>query len=146
MWREGCLRPCGLLQLEHRTRIAWMDRVTIAAASCEVPDRTVEKLCIPRFSPQDAQVNCKSLNVPPTIDLPPCNCGIARSLAAHDLINLEYSMSQDFLPLTTDLAAISDEEVLRNWAGCGPLFPSLLTASGKSLSNVWFLSVPWHRP
>ena len=90
-----------------------MDRVTIAAAGCEVPDRTVEELSIPRFSPQDAQVNCRSLYVPPTIDLPPCICGIARSLAAHDLINLENSMSQDFLPLTTDLATISDEDLAK---------------------------------
>jgi len=112
-WREGGLRSCGLSQLEHRTLLAWMDRVTIVTASCEVPDRTVENLCIPRFSPQETPVNCKSLYVPPAIDLPPCICGIARSLAAHDLINLEYSMSQDFLPLTTDLAAISDEDLAK---------------------------------
>ena len=70
-WREGGLRSCGLSQLEHRTLLAWMDRVTIVTASCEVPDRTVENLCIPRFSPQEAPVNCKSLYVPPAIDLPP---------------------------------------------------------------------------
>ena len=66
----------------------------------------VEKLLAPCLSSQDAQVNCKSLHDLPSIDLPPCVCGFARSLAAHDLINLEYSTSRGFLPPITDLAAI----------------------------------------
>ena len=92
-----------------------MDRAH-AAAACKVPYQIVEKLmtvyhCI---SPQDAHVNCISLHAAPSIDLPQCICGVARSFAVHDLINLEYSMSLAFLPLTADLAAISDEDLAKN--------------------------------
>ena len=66
------------------------------------------------------------------------------------MINLKYSMSQDFLPLTTDLAEISDEDLAKELSRVLAIVSVTLdcnvTASGKSLSNVWFLSVPWHRP
>ena len=89
-----------------------MDRVPTALAAGEGPDRTVEKLGISCPSPQGAQVSCMSLHAAPSIDLPTCICGVARSLAAHDLVSLEYSMSRALLPLTAYLAAISDAAIV----------------------------------
>ena len=127
-WREGCLRSCGLSKLEHQALLAWLDRVTIASASAtgQAPDRTLDKLTGSGINPQDAHVNCMSLPAPPSIDLPPCICGVATSLAAHDLVNLEYSTPQASLSLISELAAISDEDLAKELCRVRAIVPVTL--------------------
>ena len=88
--REGRLRLCGLTNLEHRTLLDWLDRACTAPGAGDTSDSPEADIMNPRALPSDVQADYVSSLPIPRVDLPPCVCGTASSLAAHDQIALEY--------------------------------------------------------
>ena len=110
-WREGRLRSCGLTNTEHHTLLSWLDRALASASAVQTHDPPAAPCMVPRAVSSDVNGgngNCCSMS---RVDLPPCICGIARSVAAHDLIDLECSPSWSPPLLPADLNVISDADL-----------------------------------